>query len=595
MDVRFLASVVVASAGLLLPGASLVCAQTAPARFVTVDQGDDELAADDALARGLGPQLVGSPDQLSYDAVINALLDDARRDNPLARTGGVVARVTPYAFVVAEMRGAKVELLATCVSRSTARTVTNAFLVVPQSAFPGAPPTLEQVLDRLKSLSAADRPARFIYHNKYSTSSYFLPSLLFRARRVFGQFDRTTKPSGVTMIGVERNESPSSSDLIRAVATQQPDGRETIASVWDGPRSGFADANGRHFAEYGRKVHFVPLPDDLPCDLLVATRKVADTTKDAINARLQSLRTIAEVPGSDVGTWVPWSNVEAEDARRALSNLRRQAGSSTWAVVVDVQTNRSSPVDGDLLDAARLAIRLSGTELVDRSQYFDYYKKSDIRWELESIHDGAVRLTVRYENFRLDGTEVTQQFDVSYQEPADFTRRLVSLVHSRLHRIRPVWLYNDSAPTVLRDVDFDVARRVPFQEILWHEPQRNDYRLAGESRVATVEKQGTFEIQLATAEFPRRPDNRSLDFEPMGRQGFRVLLMRVTPERTLFRALTIAFVVLLGLGAAALVWDAWRWRARRRARAVRRGGATAAASVSLPSDVPPARALLESR
>ena len=27
----------------------------------------------------------------------------------------------------------------------------------------------------------------------------------------------------------------------------------------------------------------------------------------------------------------------------------------------------------------------------------------------------------------------------------------------------------------------------------------------------------------------------------MGRQGFRVLLMRVTPERTLFRALTIAF------------------------------------------------------
>ena len=57
---------------------------------------------------------------------------------------------------------------------------------------------------------------------------------------------------------------------------------------------------------------------------------------------------------------------------------------------------------------------------------------------------------------------------------------------------------------MLRDVDFDVADRVPFQEIKWNEPQRNDYRLEGESRVANVEKQETFEIRLAKAEFPRR-------------------------------------------------------------------------------------------
>ena len=129
--------------------------------------------------------------------MINALLDDARGDKPLARTGGVVARVTPYAFVVAEMRGAKVELLATCNSRSTGRTVTNAFMVVPQSSFAGpAPPTLEQVLAHLKKLSEDERPARFIYHNKYSTSSYFLPSLLFRARRVFGLGDRDIQSGG---------------------------------------------------------------------------------------------------------------------------------------------------------------------------------------------------------------------------------------------------------------------------------------------------------------------------------------------------------------------------------------------------------------
>ncbi|HEV8394222.1 MAG TPA: hypothetical protein VGQ37_08105 [Vicinamibacterales bacterium] len=573
-------------------------AQTAPARFVTVDQGSDELRADGALAARLGVKLVQNPEQLSYDAVIKALLDDARRDKPLARTGGVVARVTPYAFVVAEMRGAKVELLATCRSRSTGRTVTNAFMVVPQSAFTGpTPPTLDQVLDHLKTLSDAERPARFIYHNKYSTSSYFLPSLLFRARRVFGLNDRTANPAGVTTIAVERNESPSSADLIRAVA-MQAGGRETIASVWNGPRSGFADPSGTNYAAYGKKVQFVPLPDDLPCDLLVATRKVDDATKDAITARLREPQPHGlEVPGSDVDAWVPWANVEAEDARRALSDLRRQAGASTLSVVVDVQPNQSSPVDGDLLDAARQAIRLAGTELVDRSQYFDYYKKSDIRWELERIHDGAVRLTVRYENFRLDDAEVTQQFDISFQAPADLTRRLVSLVHSRLHRIRPVWLYNDSAPTVLRDVDFTVARRVPFQEIQWNEPQRNDYRLEGESRVANVEIEETFEIQLARDEFPRRPDNRSLDFEPMGRQGFRVLLMRVTPERTLFRALTLSFVVLLVLGAAALVWDAWRWRARQRPPTVPPAAAPAPARKRSPmhAPVPVADVMLESR
>ena len=168
-------------------------AQTAPARFLTVDQGADELKADEVLATRLGRPLLGSPEQLSYEAVINALLDDARRDNkPLARTGGVVARVTPYAFVVAEMRGAKVELLAACLQPEyrDGRSPTRSWWCRSRAFTGPMPPTLEQVLEHLKSLSEAEHPARFIYHNKYSTSSYFLPSLLFRARRVFGLNDR---------------------------------------------------------------------------------------------------------------------------------------------------------------------------------------------------------------------------------------------------------------------------------------------------------------------------------------------------------------------------------------------------------------------
>jgi hypothetical protein len=96
----------------------------------------------------------------------------------------------------------------------------------------------------------------------------------------------------------------------------------------------------------------------------------------------------------------------------------------------------------------------------------------------------------------------------------------VSLVHSRLHRIRPVWLYNDSAPTVLRDVDFDVRpARCRSRKSSGTSRSATTTGSKETRRVANVEKEETFEIQLAKDEFPRRPDNRSLDFEPMGRQG----------------------------------------------------------------------------
>ncbi len=102
--------------------------------------------------------------------------------------------------------------------------------------------------------------------------------------------------------------------------------------------SGFTDENSKDYAEYGKKVRFVKIPNDLPCDMLVATRKVDDATKKAITAKLADLQPIGrEVPTSDVDRWVLWSNVEAEDARRALSDLRRDAASSTLPVVVEVE------------------------------------------------------------------------------------------------------------------------------------------------------------------------------------------------------------------------------------------------------------------
>ena len=101
--------------GLLLPTALQAQAQAqAQARFITVDQGAGELEADRILAGRLG-ELVSAPSELPYGVVIRDIVSDNRAD-------GIVARVTPYAFVVAEMLGAKVDLIATYRSRATSGT-----------------------------------------------------------------------------------------------------------------------------------------------------------------------------------------------------------------------------------------------------------------------------------------------------------------------------------------------------------------------------------------------------------------------------------------------------------------------------------------
>jgi hypothetical protein len=514
------------TAALILAGVALARAAAAQARFVTVFQNANESEADRLLARVLGAALIDAPEEHDYDAVIADLIADER-------AGGIVARVTPYALVVAEMRGAKLEPIATYRSRSTHR--------------------------------AEGQPATFVFHNKLSTSSYFLPSLMFRAQKVFAADTRTASSAGVTTLRVEHLDTKSSSDLVKAVAT----GRADLASVWE---------STKNHTSFGSQVWFVPLAATLPCDVLVATRRVNTDTKHQIAATLEKRSPIASASETpwDVETWIPWKDPEADEAHRALSDLRRSAAASAVPVIVEVRDGAAAPLGAAGLDAVRSAIRLSGTELVDRSEYYDYYDKSDIRWELERIHDGAVRITIRYADFKLAGTEVTQQFELSFVGPTDLTKRVVSLIHSRLHRIRPVWLYLDSVPTVLRDVGFDIGDRVPFQTIEWHDPQRNAYQLRGLPGEARLEK-NDFNFELAQASFPMRTDGR-LDFDPMGQQAFRVLLIRPAHERVLFQALTIALIGLFGSAGVGLVWDLRRRTPRVAAPSMR----TAPTSLQIP-------------
>ena len=525
--------------GLLLPAALQAQAQ-AQARFITVDQGADELAADVVLADQLGSSLVTPPEKEGYKVVI----DDLVADNGLK---GTVARVTPYAFVVAEMLGAKLDLIATCRSRATSTTTYGAYLVVRRSEIPSQgkdAPTLAQVKEYLQRRSAQGSPAKFVYHDRFSTSSYFLPSLYFRRQRVFaGKPDDTEKD--VSAIKVEHLEDSSSSDLVTAVAENRAD----VASVWDGTRSKFVPAGGSPLGATASKVWFIRLQANLPDDLLVATRK-AHAVAEAIRGKLVAQDGKTSYPtGSDVQGWVLWSNNEAEDARTALSELRRQAGALTQPVVVDVHPTSADPASTDEVEAVRQAVRLAGTELVAKCESSDF-KKTDIVWELARTHDGAVRMTVRYDHFRYTATgqDVTQEFNISFAGLTDLTRRVSLLITSRMHRIRPVWLYWDTAPTVIRDVAFDSTTRLPFQEILWKNLRRNDYTVL-EHKVAQLENSDSNKLELAKASFT------DLAFDPMARRAFRVLLVRPNRERPLFQALTVAFVVLLALAAIGLVWD----------------------------------------
>ena len=200
---------------------ALLCgAVVAPARaqrtvsFYAVDLDDAEAKrADEKLVRNVNRQLgaidvtdvAGLRDTrlelelLPYEDVIEVLY---RND----RSKPFLARATPYVYIVAELQGADLEVLATYTRRydsEAAReaadrqgsdgTTYHSYFVVNKERFdevvrPGSAerddPTLPELMIYLRKLNRDSRP-RFIYHSAFSTSSYFRPALFFREQRVF--------------------------------------------------------------------------------------------------------------------------------------------------------------------------------------------------------------------------------------------------------------------------------------------------------------------------------------------------------------------------------------------------------------------------
>lgn len=467
--------------------------------------------------------------EFEYGTAIRRLVEWQEKEGPY------LARMTPYAYVAAEMLGAKFEILATYVSKATGSTTYHAYFVVNRSRFDSdmnqvgvqAKPTLDDLLSYIRQTKRA-----FVYPDKFSTSGYFLPSLYFHNQRIFAT---TQADENLTAIRVEK--VPDTDSLVNRVA----DGSADLAAVWDGTKAEF-QPEGK-FAAYKDDVYFIPLPSPLPNDLLVCSAWLDAGTKENIRKAIRDMKDSDQI---NVGDFITWQDFrDAADAREALATLRREAAQRPAPVTVDIQAS-----DPEYLKAAQQAVRLSGTEFVLYDG--DFHKHPDVIWTLESIHDQAIQLTTDILGSNLD----PQKFQISFTDIEDLTKRIGAHIHSRMHRIRYVWPYEDEYPAVIRDVDFPIRREVMLkvQKITWLDPNRNLFR-EGDFFDAEVEDSDFYQFRLNAAGFPKVPGENKLDFDPMSNISYRVILVRPPQGSWLFQVLTYSFLGLLGLAAIGVIVD----------------------------------------
>jgi hypothetical protein len=494
---------------------------------------------------------------------------------------GYLARITPYAYVAAEMLGAKLSILAVYRSAATNDTTYHSYFVVRKDRFQqktkwkpdNGEASLDDVVRYLRSFVERE-PARFMYHDRFSTSSYFMPSLYFRANDVFAMTQSLNER--LTPIRVERLGSTSSTDLVHQIR----DGRADLVAVWDGTKKKFENADD---------LLFIRIPTAVPNDFLVASG-ISETTQqlivDAISrdpaagrvctslknpqawpasaASKPERRSCQDVdetirPRDDFDGWYAWDAHDSEvtdAAREALAKLRQDARQQPRPVVVRVQGRprgldpREDLLLGMYVDAAKEAVRLSGTEFVLEDR--DLHKRVDMTWTLESTHDGALKLRSELDSaFR----QSEETFAISFIDTNDLPRRIADLARSRLRRVRYVWPYEQKYPAVLRDLDFTPNQKVLVQRISWMDATRNEYE-EDTPFEARVENNTDFsKLRLSDeVNFPRNPDG-SFNFDPMSNIAYRVIIAREPQAGWIWAVLPYFFIGLFALAGAGLAVD----------------------------------------
>jgi hypothetical protein len=156
-----------------------------------------------------------------------------------------------------------------------------------------------------------------------------------------------------------------------------------------------------------------------------------------------------------------------------------------------------------------------------------------------------------------------QQFQISFAGIPDLTKRIGALIHSRMHRIRYLWPYEEKSPTIIRDVDFSVSpgTTLKARRITWLNPERNHFR-EGTSFEAGVTHADFYKFSLDDAKFPKVSGEPGWAYEPMSNIAYRVVLVRPTQEPLFIQALTGVLLVLLAAAAAGCTVDIRRREAR---------------------------------
>jgi hypothetical protein len=489
-----------------------------------------------------------------------------------------LARITPYAYVAAEMLGARLNILAVYKSAATNATTYNSYFVMRKDRFErytqrkASEARLQDIETYLASFKGA--PARFIYHDRFSTSSYFMPSLYFKEHGIYAMSHSAC--GHLIPIQVEQVGS-SSSDLVSRIAEER---NADLAAVWDGTKKKF---------EKRDDLLFVKIPTPVPNDFLVASGVSKRTERLIVKAIANepaanrpctnlepppswSSRTaqthgrtrcsdLDETlrPGDDFDGWYVWNSNDSEVtdvAREALARLRLDGRQQPSPVVVRVEGNRTNLDEAgarlmsEYVNAAREAVRLSGTEFVLEDP--DLHKRIDMTWTLESTHDGALKLTTRLDSAF---SKSDDPLYLSFVDTNDLPRRIADLVRSRMRRIRYVWPYEQKYPAVMRDLDFTPDRHALVQRISWHDPARNEYEEDTPFDAEILNNTDFSKLRLSDeSRFPRNPDG-TFNFDPMSNVAYRVIIPREPQPGRLWSVLPECFIGLFVLACAGLVID----------------------------------------
>lgn len=538
-------------------------AQKTNVQFLSVTRGKEDYSVPDGeLADYLSAHTsMNFTENISHPADYTALIDDLAGRGPEDKR--YVARITPYAFIAAELQGAEFETLATYHSRATNAQIYNSYFVVnvkhPKYKKFSDPPTLPQVID---FLTTTERRT-FAYHDILSTSSYFVPAMFFREHLLFKMDPSVTSAEGLagTVRPIAVDDTRRTLDeVLKAVARGDVD----IAAVWDDTLRSLAAKE-----EY-KNLRTVKLEPALPNDLLVCSKNLPDKLQRELREAIDAMP--ATGPGKaslfTKGDFDYWVGIDkALEAQRALTNLRQDAEPQLPKVTVRVTAAIADQESRyrKYIDAAELGLKTAGTEFAIFVPYHSNRKAGvsrtpDFDWVIEETNAGAIKITSTVNNFGGEAKNKPQSFEVSFSDESTLPTLIAAKIRAQMHRIRFIWPYSAKA-TVIRDVDFSIPEHdlVLVQPINWTDPEHNIF------------EPGTPFTMKAGKYHPRKfPLLRNLDeqtapeLDPMSYKAYRVLLVR--PETNQWLAyLTVALVVLIVLAAFAAAWDMRReWRELRK-------------------------------